>query len=92
MIVCVEEVLLLLLLLLRRRRRRRRRSPNICVSHPDIRVLLVYVGVAVVAVVVLLPPHVTAGTAKVVEGGAKHCWMMSLWHETSGIIAQSSKE
>ena len=62
-------LLLLLLLLLRRR------SPNVCVSHPDIRVLLVYVGVAVVAVVVLLPPHVTAGTAKVVEGGAKYCWM-----------------
>ena len=67
-------------------------APDICARDPYVWILLVYVGVAVVAVVVLLPPHVTAGTAKVVEGGAKHCWMVSLWHETSGIIAQSSKE
>ncbi len=40
-------------------------------GHSDIRILLVDIRVAVVAIVVLLPPHVAAGTSQEVQGGAK---------------------
>ncbi len=47
-------------------------ASDICVGHSNVGVFVVDVGVTVVAVVMLLSPHVAAGTRQIVQSCAKH--------------------
>jgi hypothetical protein len=48
-------------------------SPYVSIGYSDVWVFIVDVRVAVVAVVVLLSPHVAAGSSKVIQRGAEDC-------------------
>ena len=46
-------------------------ASDVRVRHSDVGVFVVNVRVAVVPVVVLLPPHIAASTTKIIQRGAK---------------------